>query len=323
MYTVGIDLGGTNIAIGICDGELNIIDKGSVPTLAEREPIEIIRDMVGLTKCLLERNSIALDSVRGVGIATPGSVDAEGETVEYANNIPFNNFPLAKIFKELLPVPEVKLLNDANAATLGEALAGAARGARSAVMITLGTGVGGGVVFDGKLFTGHANSAGAELGHTVIALGGRQCTCGRRGCFEAYASATALTALTREKMYELELFGIKTLMSEECGQDGRPNARTAFSAMKRGDKYAKEVVDEYIGYLAEGVTNMVNIFQPEVLIIGGGICNERENLTRPLISLVDRLQYTRDNKNKSRIVTATLGNDAGIIGAAGFIMQCK
>lgn len=150
-------------------------------------------------------------------------------------------------------------------------------------------------------------------------MGGRQCTCGRRGCFEAYASATALSAITEEKMQELRYLGIDSELFRKVNKQGRATARTAFDAMRAGDKYGKQVVDEYITYLAEGVTNMINIFQPDVLIIGGGICNERENLTRPLTSLVELWQYTRDNKIKTKIVTAELGNDAGIVGAAGAV----
>ena len=317
MYTIGIDLGGTNIAAGICNEELEIIIKGSVPTLANREGELIVKDMAGLCSSLLEKAGIPLSDIDYVGIAAPGSVERATGIVEYTNNIPFVNFPLAELFRKYLPVEKVYVVNDANAAALGEALAGAAKGMSSSVMITLGTGVGGGVVLGGKLFEGGINSAGTELGHTVIKSGGRQCTCGRRGCFEAYASATALTALTKEKMEELKLKGVPSLLFDEEEKEGKVSARTAFSAMKRGDAEAKKVVDDYIFYLAEGITNMVNIFQPDVLCIGGGVCNEKEYLTVPLAKLVETDQYTRINKKKTQILVAKLGNDAGIIGAAG------
>lgn len=316
MYTVGIDLGGTNIAIGLCDEKFNIIDKDSTPTGAQRPAEKIVDDMAALADKIIRRNGLTPEEIAGVGIATPGSVDDKTGRVLYSNNIPFTNLPLAKLFKERLAVKRVVLLNDADAAALGETLAGAARGAKCAVMITLGTGIGGGIVIDGKVHTGTNNAAG-ELGHTVISIGGRQCTCGRRGCFEAYASATALSAITEEKMRELKYLGIDSELFRKVNREGRATARTAFDAMRAGDRYGKQVVDEYITYLAEGVTNMINIFQPDVLIIGGGICNERENLTRPLTSLVELWQYTRDNDKKTRIVTAELGNDAGIVGAAG------
>ena len=317
MYTIGVDLGGTNIAIGLCDESLNIIDKGSIPTLADRDGDLIVRDMANLAGELIKRNGLSLDDIASVGIATPGIANTETGVVEYANNLPFRNFPIAEIFKKYLSVKKVLIANDANAAALGEALAGAAKGTKNSVMITLGTGVGGGVIIDGKIFAGGVNCAGAELGHIVIAAGGRQCSCGRRGCWEAYSSATGLTNMTKEKMTELKLKSIPSLLFEESEKEGKTSARTSFNAMKRGDKYGALIVDEYISYLAEGISNIINIFQPEVLTIGGGVCNEGEYLTKPLIEIVEREQYTRSNSKQTKIVTAALGNDAGIIGAAG------
>ena len=317
MYTIGVDLGGTNIAIGICDEKLNLIKKGSVPTGAERAGEEIIKDMATLAKRLLDEAGISIDEVDYAGIASPGSVNTKDGVVEFAGNLPFKNFPIRDIFKKYLPVERVYVANDANAAALGEALAGSAKGADSCVMVTLGTGVGGGIIINGKIFAGGLNSGGAEIGHIVLVHGGRQCTCGRRGCWEAYSSATALTEMTREKMTELSIKGIPSLLFKHAEAEGKVSARTAFSAMKEGDAFGKELVDEYIAYLANGITNMINIFQPEVLIIGGGVCNEREYLTAPLKKLVDTEQFSRNNPEKTKIVIATLGNDAGIIGAAG------
>ena len=317
MYTIGVDLGGTNIAIGICDEKLNLIKKGSVPTGAERAGEEIIKDMATLAKRLLDEAGISIDEVDYAGIASPGSVNTKDGVVEFAGNLPFKNFPIRDIFKKYLPVERVYVANDANAAALGEALAGSAKGADSCVMVTLGTGVGGGIIINGKIFAGGLNSGGAEIGHIVLVHGGRQCTCGRRGCWEAYSSATALTEMTREKMTELSIKGIPSLLFKHAEAEGKVSARTAFSAMKEGDAFGKELVDEYIAYLANGITNMIIIFQPEVLIIGGGVCNEREYLTAPLKKLVDTEQFSRNNPEKTKIVIATLGNDAGIIGAAG------
>ena len=317
MYTIGVDLGGTNIAIGLCDENLNMIDKGSVPTLADRDGELIIRDMANLAAEIIKRNNLTVSDIASVGIATPGAANSKTGVVEYANNLPFLNFPIAEIFKKYLPVEKVLIANDANAAALGEALAGAAKGTKNSVMITLGTGVGGGVIIDGKIFDGGINCAGAELGHIVIVAGGRQCSCGRRGCWEAYSSATGLSRMTKEKMNELKLKGIPSLLFDEAEKDGKVSARTAFNAMKRGDKHGAMVVDEYIKYLAEGITNIINIFQPEILTIGGGVCNEKEYLTKPLLEIVESEQYTRNNMNKTKVVTAVLGNDAGIIGAAG------
>ena len=317
MYTIGVDLGGTNIAVGLCDESLKMIDKGSVPTLADREGELIVRDMANLAAEIIKRNGLTVNDIASVGIATPGAANSKTGVVEYANNLPFLNFPIAEIFKKYLPVEKVLIANDANAAALGEALAGAAKGTKNSVMITLGTGVGGGVIIDGKIFDGGINCAGAELGHIVIVAGGRQCSCGRRGCWEAYSSATGLSRMTKEKMNELKLKGIPSLLFDEAEKDGKVSARTAFNAMKRGDKHGAMVVDEYIKYLAEGITNIINIFQPEILTIGGGVCNEKEYLTGPLLEIVESEQYTRNNMNKTKVVTAVLGNDAGIIGAAG------
>ena len=317
MYTVGIDLGGTNIAAGICDENLNIIIKGSVPTHAERGPLPIVADMASLVKDLVAKAGIGLDEIAYVGIASPGSINATEGIVEYSNNILMSNFPMCEEFKKHLDVKDVYIANDANAAALGEALAGAARGAGVAVMITLGTGVGGGVIIDGKIFSGGINCCGTELGHTILVSGGKQCSCGRRGCWEAYSSATALIAMTKDKMRELELKGIPSALFDIAAKQGKVSGRTAFDAMRQGDKYGQQIVDEYVGYLAAGVANMINIFQPEVLSIGGGISNEKDYLLSPLTELVNIEQYTRDNPNKCKILIAGLGNDAGIIGAAG------
>jgi glucokinase len=207
----------------------------------------------------------------------------------------------------------VYLENDANAAALAEAKAGAGKGCSDLVMITLGTGVGGGVVIGGKLFSGF-NYSGAELGHTVIEFGGKPCSCGRKGCFEAYCSATGLKNLTKEKLQETK----DTVMWDMIkGNLENVSGRTAFDAAKQNDQAGLEVVDKYINYLACGITNMVNIFQPEVLCIGGGVCGEGDYLLIPLVKLVERDQYGFEHQNKPcQIKIAELGNDAGIIGAA-------
>ena len=317
MYILGIDLGGTNIAIGLCNENLEIIDKDSVPTKAERPGEEIVRDMAALCSTLVERNNLTAKDILRVGIAAPGSIDDVNGIVEYSNNIKMENFPIVDIFKKYFPAERVYIANDANAAALAEDLAGAAKGANVSLMLTLGTGVGGGVIMNHKIYAGSANSGGTELGHTVICAGGRQCSCGRRGCLEAYASATALTKMTKEKMEELSLKGISSKLFEVAEKEGKVSARTAFDAMRLGDDYAKKIVDDYIFYLAEGVTNMINIFQPDILTIGGGVCNEKDYLMIPLLRHVEREQYTRDNKNKTKVMIAALKNDAGIIGAAG------
>jgi len=317
MYTIGIDLGGTNIKAGLCDDSLKIIDKDSVPTLAYRPGEEIVKDMAALAERLIERNQLKIGDIEYVGIAAPGTVNTKSGQVEYANNLPFKHFPIADIFKKYLPINKIYLANDANAAALGESLAGAARGSKSSIMVTLGTGVGGGIVIGGKLFTGGLNDAAGELGHMVIHVGGRLCSCGRRGCWEAYCSASALTDITKTKMNELRIKGIPSLLFDCADREGKVSARTAFNAKVRGDKHGEEIVNEYISNLACGITNLINMFQPEIICIGGGVSNEKSGIAEPVSAIVSTEQYTRHNEKKTQIKIAALGNNAGIIGAAG------
>jgi len=312
MYRIGIDLGGTNIAAGIVDDSYKIIVKGSVPTKPDRDAEEIIKDMGGLCNDLIKKAGLTVKDIKCAGIATPGSADPEKGMVHYANNLPFVEFPIAAVLKKYLDVETVYVENDANAAAKGEAVAGAAKGCNYAVMITLGTGLGGGVIIDKKVYSGF-NFAGAELGHIVIEYNGRQCTCGRKGCWESYSSATGLINMTKDKLAVEKDTIMHKLVAEN---NGEVSGRTAFTAAKQGDKAGLEVVAEYIDYLVCGVTNIINIFQPEVLCIGGGVCNEGEYLTKPLIEKVNKEQYTRNNLIKTQIKIAALGNDAGIMGAA-------
>ncbi len=312
MYYIGIDLGGTNIAAGIVDSDFKIIAKDSVPTLAYRENNEVIKDMADLCAKLVKDAGLTFDDIEYAGIASPGTIDPVNGVVERAENLNFEHFPIVDTLKSYMPIKRVILENDANAAALGEVVAGAAKGKRHAVMITLGTGVGGGIIIDGKVYPGF-NFVGAEIGHMVIEHGGRLCTCGRRGCFEAYSSATGLVAMTNEKIAECGKKGIPTIM----GQNGEKiSGRTAFNAMRAGDAPAKEVVDMYISYLACGITNLVNIFYPEVFIVGGGVCNEGSALMEPLKEIIMGEMFAKNSSKILEIKVAELGNDAGIIGAA-------
>lgn len=317
MYHIGIDLGGTNIAAGIVDENYNIIKKGSTPTNADRSPDEITADIAALCRRILEEAGVTLESIHSIGIATPGTANSHTGEILYANNLPFRNYPMEKKLTEFLGYSgRVYIANDANAAAKAEAVAGAAKGAKYSVMITLGTGVGGGIILDGQVYTGF-NHAGAELGHMVIVKNGRQCTCGRRGCWETYSSATGLIRTTREKLEECRKSGRKTVMEEMIGGDlERISGRTAFRAMQAGDAVGAEVVDEYISYLATGLVNIINIFQPNVLSIGGGISNEGDSLIELLHSRVFAETYTRDDTPQCKLKIAKLKNDAGIIGAA-------
>ena len=314
MYYIGVDLGGTNIAVGIVDEQYNLIVKGKTPTMKERGADEIVRDMATLAASIVERAGLTFDDITAMGVAAPGAVDNEKGEVVCCNNVKMFHYPIAEKLKSLIPIKRVCLANDADAAAWAEAKAGAGKGCNDLVMVTLGTGVGGGIVLNGKIYAGY-NNMGGEIGHMTLSYNGRQCTCGRKGCFEAYCSATALIEMTKEKIAECAAAGRFTIMTEMTKE--KVSGRTAFNAMREGDAAAREVVDAYVSYLACGITSLVNIFQPRVLCIGGGVCGEGEALLAPLREIVDREQYgTNAHEDKTELKIAELGNDAGIIGAA-------
>lgn len=310
-YYVGIDLGGTNIVAGIVDEQYNILAKASTKTNCPRPDREIARDMAKMAIQAVENAKLTMEQIEWIGIGTPGIANSRDGIIEYSNNLGFVNTPMVKYIQEDIDKP-VFVENDANAAAYGEFVAGAAKGANNAVCITLGTGVGGGIIIDGKIYAG-SNFAGAEIGHTVISVDGPQCTCGRKGCFEVFSSATGLIRMTKESMAKNPDSSMHKLVAE---RSGKVSARIAFDAMRMGDAAAKAVVDDYIKYLAAGITNTINTFQPDILCIGGGVCNEGDALLLPVKELVAKEVYTRNSKQNAQIVIAKLGNDAGIIGAA-------
>lgn len=309
MFYVGIDLGGTNIAVGIVTEEGKIVKKTSVPTRAERPFTEIVKDMAACIAQLLKETGIKESEIRSIGIGSPGSLDTEKGILIYAGNFADGkNIDLRGEMRKYYDLP-VYIGNDANVAALGETVSGAAKGVKNAIMITLGTGVGGGIIIDGKIYEGEHSAAG-ELGHIVLVHGGEQCSCGRKGCWEAYASVTALVRQTKAAM--------KANPDSVMNQTplDRVNGRTAFDAAKKGDAAGKAVVEKYIEYVAAGLSDMVNIFRPEVLIVGGGISKEGEYLLAPVRELVRRDTYGGSMLPEQKLVAATLGNDAGLIGAA-------
>lgn len=315
MYRIGIDLGGTNIAAGLVNEEYKIVAKLSTPTMTERGAEAIVDDIASLCKKICAENGIDISEIAAIGIASPGAIDSANGVVKYANNLPFSYLPITKMVSEKTGVADVRVENDANAAAWGEAVAGAAKGATHSVMITLGTGVGGGVIIDGKIYSGFNGIAG-ELGHIVIEHDGKPCSCGRRGCWESYSSATGLINMTKEKLEECAREGRATVMTELVEKKGKVSGVTAFEAMRMGDAAGREVVDKYISYLACGLTNMVNIFQPEVISIGGGISNEGQSLVEALLPTIRKEQYGGNLPPLTDIRIAKLKNDAGIIGAA-------
>ncbi|MCR5141345.1 MAG: ROK family glucokinase [Ruminococcus sp.] len=309
-YYIGIDLGGTNIKAGVVSEDFEIVAKATCKTNLPRPAEDICKDMAAVALEAVDKAGLSLDDIEAVGIGTPGTANSADGIIEYSNNLGFLDFHVVELMKTFIDKP-CYVENDANAAAYGEYVAGAAKGANNAVCITLGTGVGGGIIIDGKIYSG-SNFAGAEIGHTVIDPNGPQCTCGRCGCFEVFSSATGLVRMTKEAM-EADKTSVMWKMNEE---DGKVSARTAFNAMRAGDKAGKEVVDKYINYLACGIANTINIFQPDILCIGGGVCNEGDPLLLPLKEQVAKEVYTRNSEKNSEIVIAKLGNDAGIIGAA-------
>lgn len=312
MYYLGIDLGGTNIAVGIVDENYQIVARATKKTQTD-SPEQVADAMAETAREALKNANLTLADVPWIGVGSPGTVNKATGLIEYANNLPFKNTPMAKMLSDRLDGKKVLMENDANAAAYGEYMAGALKGADNAIAITLGTGVGGGVIINHQIYSG-SNFAGAELGHTVIVVNGRQCTCGRTGCWETYASATGLIRTTKEHMEKAPKDSPLWTIVE--GDIDKVNGRTAFDAMRQGDPIGKEIVDEYILYLSEGIVNMVNIFQPDILCVGGGISNERETLMAPVRAFVEKQQYAMNSSKKTVICRAELGNDAGIIGAA-------
>lgn len=311
MHKIGIDLGGTNIAAGIVDENGKLLFKKSIPTGASRKKEEIIDDIAALCRTLASESGIAFEAIEAIGIAVPGGVNEKSGEILFTPNIPFSGINICKILSEKLDNKRVGVANDANAATLAEVFSGAAKGADNAVMITLGTGVGGGIVINKQIYSG-SNGLAAEIGHFVIKMGGEPCGCGRRGCFEAYGSATALIRMTNEELGKCFMSGEATLMAESS----RISARTAFDAFKKGDAAAARVIEEYTDALASGIASLVNIFQPDVFIIGGGVSGEGQFLIDLIQPKFDKEDFARTAKKRTRLCTATCGNDAGIIGAA-------
>lgn len=309
-YYLGIDIGGTNIACGVVSKDYEVLGKSKIKTQPNRSYGEILKDIISCADLAIEYSGISRFDLRHIGVGCPGAVDPKTGIVHYASNLNFVDAPLGADLKQEFRLP-VYVENDANAAALGEWLAGAAKNAKNAVIITLGTGIGAGIIINGRLYSG-SNCCGGEIGHTVIQVDGEPCPCGRNGCFEAYCSATALVRMTRKAISENPDSGLEKAALDE----GRISARTAFSAMRQGDELGKSLVETYIKYLAAGIANVINVFQPDILAIGGGVSNEGEALLTPLKEQVARQIYTKNLGKNTEIVTCRLANHAGIIGAA-------
>lgn len=307
MYSIGIDVGGTNLVAGLLDIEGNMIGKATLPTDANREIDEIMNDLVNVCENLLEQQNVSKSTIDFIGICVPGIVDVATNTFVYTGNLPFDNTDPKKYFEGRFDCP-IYTGNDANTACYGEYIAGSAKNAHTAVMITLGTGVGGGYVDNSRILSGSYNM-GCELGHISLCVGGEQCTCGRKGCWEAYSSATALIREIKKSIENNE----NGLLSKLAKEKGKVTAKIAFDAEEQGDEEAIRIVEDYYMYLAEGIGNVINTFDPEVIIIGGGISAQGDKLIKRLKEKLNDIVF--GGKVNCELVIATLGNDAGIVGA--------
>ena len=307
MY-IGIDLGGTNIAAGIVREDGKIVVQSSVPTLSQRPTDEIVKDMVFLSKLLIKDAELELNDIEAVGIGCPGTINFETGEVIYSNNIKMEHYMLAKEFQKYLNLP-VKIDNDANCAAMGEYIV-SGNNVPIFMFITLGTGVGSGLILNGKVFRGF-NGAASEAGHITLVSGGEPCTCGKRGCWETYASVTALIRQTKVAMEK----NPESLMHEIAKAEGKISGRTSFDAAKQGDKAAQAVVKQYAQYVADGIVSVENVLQPDIISVGGGISREGEYLLQPVCEYAAANGFNKFMP-KTKIVTAQSFNDAGIIGAA-------
>lgn len=309
-YTIGIDLGGTTMTAGLVDESCNIIKKLTWATRLPRPAEDLEKALADLCFAVARESKVSFSQVEYVGIGTPGSVNFTTGMVGYNTNFNYYDWNLGPDLEALLGC-KVYVENDANAAAYGEYIAGGAKGYKDAVIITLGTGIGSGIILGGKILRGF-NFAAGEMGHTVIVKGGRLCNCGRRGCWERYASSRALSEDTREAMKNAP----DNIMWNIAGDLDHVNAKTAFDALEQGDELAKQIVDTWLEYVGCGVANVVNTFEPEVICIGGGVSNQGEVLLAPIRSYVQKETYNITTGRVPEIRACVLRNDAGVIGAA-------
>ena len=314
MVAIGIDIGGMSIKGAAVDSNGRVYETFSMPFI-KGEPGEItIRKLANLVKEYIASQHLD-GKIAGIGIGSPGTLDVEHGVVNYANNLGWNELPVASLMQEVLPYP-VRLTNDANAAAYGEAKFGAGKSYETVIMLTLGTGVGGGIIINGQLFEGN-QAKGGELGHTVIVVDGEQCTCGRKGCLEAYASASALIRETKKAM----LANRRSLMWRICPEIELVGGKVVFEGAAQGDRDATNVLNNYIKYLGEGILNYCNIFRPNIIVLSGGIANAGAQLFDPLNEYIKERNYGYQMTPEVKVVPAELGYDSGKIGAAALFFK--
>lgn len=310
MYYIGIDLGGTKIGAGLVTADGRITHKAAVPTLLERGAEPIIEDMAKLCHQLIADAGISINDIIAVGIGVPGIANNDTGEVIYCTNLKWQHVQLSQIMKKYIDKP-IYMENDATVAGLAESVAGASKGATNSLFLTLGTGLGGGVVIDGKVYSG-SHHVGSELGHMIVMVGGRPCNCGNKGCWERYASATALINDGVAAMLEAP----DCLIYKESGGDpAKVTAKTVVDAAKAGDAVGVKVFKQYVEYLSSGIISLVNMFDPEVIVLGGGMSAAGDFLLGAVRELVYANRFYKDLP-VAEIRLSTMGNDAGIIGAA-------
>ena len=315
MLAIGVDIGGTSIKGAAVTKEGKVLDVFSMPVNKADGQELITKKLAAEIIKYIKDHGYTKEDILGLGFGIPGCIDTKNGVVSYSNNLEWEDLHFKEIMEKETGYP-VRMTNDANAAAFGEAKFGAGKKYKNIIMITLGTGIGGGIVIDGKLFEGNMGK-GAELGHTVVVLDGRECTCGRHGCIEAYASATALIRDTKEMMEKHK----DSKLWEIADKLGKVDGRVAFEAARAGDRYGEELVNNYVKYLGEGLMNYFNIFRPEAIVLSGGIANEREYLNSRLRKYCKEHDYGYPRTPEVEILTSELGYDSGKIGAAALFFD--
>lgn len=311
---LGIDIGGMSVKFGIVDGDNKIVARHVIETNTNIEGTQFVAEMIEATKAVVLENGYEISDIKSIGIGCPGVINAKDGIVVYASNLTWDGVKVVEPFLQEFQVP-VALANDADAAALGEAMAGAANGAKNAALLTLGTGVGSGVIIDGKILSGPLNG-GCEMGHITIETDGVLCGCGNRGCLETCASATALMRMGREAA----IANPDSMLAKEAKGDVESiKGKLIFDCKEAGDAVAAEVVDEYLNYVTIGVATVVNIFRPEVVILGGGVSAQKEKVTDEIEKRLEKRAFGTGVCQHAKVVTSVLGNDAGIIGAAHLV----
>ncbi len=313
MNRIGIDVGGTFIKGGIIDDKGNVLFSTKVQTFNDDEKISVVDNLYNLINYLIKKNKSISDTFLSfIGLGIPGIVNRKKGLAEFSGNLSWNNVPIIGLLKDKGITIPMKICNDSRSACIGEMMFGAGMQYKSAIVMTIGTGIGAGIVINGKLFEGNGDKGG-EVGHTLLMMNGELCTCGRHGCFEAYASAKALIRYTKEEM----LYNKNSLMwSHVYGNIENVDGTLAFTCAKLNDKSANKVINKYVKYLSEGILNICNCFRPEAIIIGGGISETGDFLFKKINEYIAKRDYGYKCTPKVNVIQAKLGNSAGMIGAA-------